>query len=57
MGVQLEADIHILENKVSGCATDPGFLLRGAAHKYLTKKMAEYLNPKQPLEEIIRQEA
>jgi hypothetical protein len=56
MGVQLEADIQILENKVSGTATDPGFLLRGPAHKYLTKKMAAYLNPHQQLEEILRQE-
>ena len=57
MGIQLEAEIYILENKISGSATDPGFLLRGSAHKYLTKKMAEYLNPKQQLDEILRQEA
>jgi len=56
MGVNLEAEICILENKISGSATDPGFLLRKPAHKYLTKKMAEYLDPSQKLEEIIRQE-
>jgi len=57
MGIQLEADIQILENKISGSASDPGFLLRGPAHKYLSKKMAEYLNPNQPLEAILRQDS
>jgi hypothetical protein len=56
MGVQLKAEICILEDKISGTATDPGFLLRKPAHKYLTQKMAEYLNPRQQLEEILRQE-
>ncbi|MCL2625265.1 MAG: polyhydroxyalkanoic acid system family protein [Cystobacterineae bacterium] len=57
MGIQLEAEIYILEDKVSGSASDPGFLLRGPAHKYLSKKMAEYLNPQLSLEEILRQDA
>ena len=56
MGIHLQAEISILENKVSGFATDPGFLLRKPAHKYLTQKMAEYLNPNQQLDEILRQE-
>jgi len=56
MGIQLEAEIHILDNKVSGSANDPGLLLRGPAHKYLSKKMAEYLNPNKSIEEIIRQD-
>jgi hypothetical protein len=56
MGIHLNAEICILENKISGSATDPGFLLRKPAHKYLTQKMAEYLNPHQQLEEILRQE-
>ena len=56
MGISLEAVISILEDKISGAATDPGFFLRKPAHKYLSQKMAEYLDPNQKLEEILRRD-
>lgn len=55
MGVSIEASLSVLENKVGGEASDPGFLLRGQAQKYLTRKFAEYLDPSRPLEELCRE--
>jgi hypothetical protein len=45
MGISLSADLEIHANKISGEATDPGFLLRERATKYLRDKLARYLDP------------
>lgn len=45
MGMSLNANLEVHANKVSGEATDPGFLLRDKAKKYLQEKFASYLDP------------
>jgi len=54
MGVSIDADLTIHDNKVGGEASDPGMLLRGQAQKYLTRKFNEYLDPKKPLDQLGR---
>lgn len=48
MGLSITADLQISEGKVSGDATDPGFLFREKAKKYLTQKFNAYLDPSGP---------
>lgn len=45
MGITLEARLEVSASKVMGDATDPGFLLRDRARKYLQQKFASYLDP------------
>ncbi len=45
MGLNMNAHLQVLGNKVSGEATDPGFLLRDKAMKYLKQKFETYLAP------------
>jgi hypothetical protein len=52
MGISLAADLQVLDGKVDGEATDPGFLFRDKAKKYLTEKFAHYLDPKKTLGEL-----
>ena len=52
MGLSLAADLQVRDGKVDGEATDPGFLFRDKAKKYLTEKFAHYLNPKNPVDEL-----
>ncbi len=52
MGIQLAADLQVKDGRVDGDATDPGFLFREKAKKYLTEKFAHYLDPKKPLGEL-----
>ncbi|HZN91737.1 MAG TPA: polyhydroxyalkanoic acid system family protein [Myxococcales bacterium] len=52
MGISLDADLAVHDGKVDGEATDPGFLLRDQAKKYLTQKLGHYLDPGQPLGEL-----
>jgi len=52
MGISLAADLKVQDGKVDGEATDPGFLFREKAKKYLTEKFAHYLDPKTPLEKL-----
>ncbi len=48
MGLSFHADLEVTGDKVGGEATDPGFLLRDKARKYLTEKFASYLAPGGP---------
>jgi len=52
MGISLAADLTVREGKVDGEATDPGFLFREKAKKYLTEKFAHYLDPGTPLDKL-----
>lgn len=52
MGISLSADLEVREGKVDGEATDPGFLFRDKAKKYLTEKFARYLDPKKSLADL-----
>ena len=54
MGVTIDGNLTVLANKIGGEATDPGFLLRGQAQKYLTGKFGLYLDPKKSIEELSR---
>ncbi|MEW6435497.1 MAG: polyhydroxyalkanoic acid system family protein [Myxococcota bacterium] len=56
MGVSIDGNLEVLGSKISGEASDPGMLLRGQAQKYLTRKFAEYLDPKKSLEDILKSE-
>lgn len=56
MGVSIDGNLEVLGAKISGEASDPGMLLRGQAQKYLTRKFAEYLDPKKSLEELLKGE-
>lgn len=46
MGITLDANLEVSDKKVSGEATDPGFLFRDKAKKYLTEKLNDTLDPK-----------
>ncbi|HEY8212206.1 MAG TPA: polyhydroxyalkanoic acid system family protein [Myxococcaceae bacterium] len=52
LGISLAADLEVREGKVDGEATDPGFLFRDKAKKYLTEKFARYLDPKKTLGQL-----
>jgi hypothetical protein len=52
MGITLAADLEVRDGKVDGEATDPGFLLRDKAKKYLTDKFASYLDPSKQLADL-----
>ena len=52
MGVSIDGKLEVRPDKIAGEAADPGFLLRSSAQAYLTRKFAEYLDPKKTLEEI-----
>ena len=45
MGITLSATLQVLGGKVSGEATDPGFLLRDKALKYLRERFETHLSP------------
>lgn len=45
MGISLTGNLSVLDSKVSGEATDPGFLLREKARKYITSKFEKALDP------------
>ncbi len=48
MGLSFHADLEVTATQVVGEATDPGFLLRERARRYLTEKFAAYLGPQAP---------
>jgi putative polyhydroxyalkanoic acid system protein len=52
LGLSLAADLKVHDKKVDGEATDPGFLFRERAKKYLLEKFAHYLNPRNPIDEL-----
>lgn len=52
MGVSIDGSLAVEGHRIAGEATDPGMLLRGQAQKYLTRKFAEYLDPKRSLEDL-----
>lgn len=52
VGVSIDGNLEIETARIAGEAADPGFLLRGQAQKYLTRKFAEYLDPSRTLEAI-----
>jgi hypothetical protein len=56
VGVSIDGHLHVHADKIAGEASDPGMLLRGQAQKYLTRKFAEYLDPKRSLEQIVSAE-
>jgi hypothetical protein len=46
MGLTIEATISIGDSKISGEGSDPGFLFRDKAKRYLTEKLTAALDPK-----------
>ncbi len=52
MGISLNGRLEVTDSKVGGEASDPGMLFRGKAKDYLTKKFAEYLDPKAKPEDL-----
>ncbi len=57
MGVSIDGNLEVTGSKIAGEAADPGFILRGQAQKYLTRKFAEYLDPSKSLADIIKGES
>jgi hypothetical protein len=45
MGVSIDAELVIGDHWVSAFASDPGFLVRGAAVGYVSGKLRKYLHP------------
>lgn len=45
MGVQFKGWLEVKDGEVGGEATDPGFLWRGMAHKYVEGKLKKYMHP------------
>lgn len=56
MGVSIDGKLEVRPDKIAGEAADPGFLLRGQAKAYLTRKFTEYLNPARSLEDLKKTE-
>jgi hypothetical protein len=56
MGVSIDGNLEVQAARIAGEAADPGFLLRGQAQKYLTRKFAQYLDPTRSLAEIVKAE-
>ena len=52
MGIQLSADLEVRDGRVDGEASDPGFLFREKAKRYLTEKFSHYLDPNRPLGDL-----
>ena len=52
VGLSINAQLSILGDKVSGEATDPGFLFRDKARKYLVEKFSFYLDPQKSLDQL-----
>ncbi len=48
MGIALDGHVEICDGSVRCQASDPGLLLRGQAKKYLSRKLAAYLDPAGP---------
>lgn len=45
MGVSIDARLVVGDHHVEARASDPGFLVRGAALDYVHRKLRKYLNP------------
>lgn len=45
MGVQFKGWLEVKDDEIGGEATDPGFLWRGMAHKYVEGKLKKYMHP------------
>ncbi len=56
VGVTIDGKLAVEAHRIAGEASDPGMLLRGQAQKYLTRKFAEYLDPKRSLEQLVKSE-
>ena len=56
VGVTIDGGLEVLGHKIAGEASDPGFLLRGQAQKYLTRKFSEYLDPTRKLEDLLKED-
>src|SRR4051794_21768753 len=54
MGVNLDGQLTVYDDKVSGDATDPGLLLRSQAKKYVERKFAQFLDPSKSVSELTR---
>jgi hypothetical protein len=56
VGVTIDGKLSVEAARIAGEASDPGMLLRGQAQKYLTRKFAEYLDPKKSLDQVVKGE-
>ena len=56
VGVTIDGKLSVEAARIAGEASDPGRLLRGQAQKYLTRKFAEYLDPKRSLDQVVKGE-
>jgi putative polyhydroxyalkanoate system protein len=54
MGVNLDGNLTIFDDKVAGDASDPGLLLRSQAKKYVEKKFASFLDPSRNVADLTR---
>ena len=54
MMVTIDGELDIQEGKVNFSGKDPGMLLRKRAIKYLKGKLATYLDPNTPIEQLPR---
>jgi len=53
VGVTIDGALEVHPTRVAGEAADPGLLLRGQAQKYLTRKFAQYLDPRRSLQDLL----
>jgi hypothetical protein len=54
MGISLEANMTILEDRVDAEATDPGMLFRGKARRYLEEKFEWAMSPERSADDLTR---
>lgn len=50
--VKIEGELTLGNGKAKFRGEDPGFLWRGRAKEYIQEKLAKYLDPKTPLEQL-----
>ncbi|HEY0189912.1 MAG TPA: polyhydroxyalkanoic acid system family protein [Kofleriaceae bacterium] len=50
--VKIEGELTIGNGRAKFHGEDPGFLWRGKAKEYIQGKLAAYLNPKTPIEQL-----
>lgn len=46
MGISIDAVLEVADDHIGGEGKDPGFLTRGMARTYITKKLQKYMHPK-----------
>ena len=52
LGISIDARLDVKDDKIEGEASDPGFLFREPARKYLTQKFTAYLDSSKSLSSL-----